>query len=413
MKIAVASPYRENSVLSIATGASHRGVLDFFYTTLYAGEWATRTSTLPFVGQRLSRELSRRGFTSIPQNQVCSVASLAEVTRIAAFRLSTGLLDFPGALMYWVKNRFDAAVAKQLIKCPVDAVVGMWGSCSQTFEAVDRDCIKVLNFVNSRPRCHNEYLFRYADLRRGNGEVLSAAVERNVEKEMRLADIILVPSVFIAEQMRDYANKVVMQPYGVDLKQFSPGPSDSRFRCNVLTVGQIAYRKGFTTLIEVARHLPDYTFHAVGPIVVPSLLKALPSNLKYAGLVMHQEVAAVMRSADVFVLPSFEDAFPLVTLEAMASGTPVIISDHAGTSEVVEEGATGHVFEAGNVGQLASCITQIVENPSVRERMSQSARAAVVASHSWDDYSSAVLDAILKFKNQPISNLYDTTRSPD
>ena len=398
MKIVVSSPYRENSVVSIASGASRRGMLDRFCTTLYAASLANRVAWLPVVGNKLERELSRRAFPGIPSEQVSSFASVEELIRIGAYRAANGFIDFPASVMYWVKDRFDAAMARDLPRHPVGAVVGMWGSTSRTFAAAPPGCIKLLNFVNSRPRFHNEYLFEYANLKQNDGEVIAPNVAALVEEEMRLADIILVPSQFILRQMPEYADKLFVLPYGVDLRQFSPGPPDARFRCNVLFVGQICYRKGFTTLIAAAQRMPSLIFYAVGPIVVPDLLKQLPPNLKYAGLVMHGDLPAVMRSADVFVLPSFEDSYGLVTLEAMASGTPAIVSDHTGTAEVVSHGEDGFLFRAGDVDDLCGCIDAVVSNPTLRERMSIKARGAVIASYSWERYSDQVLDALEAYR---------------
>jgi glycosyltransferase involved in cell wall biosynthesis len=395
LKILVTSPYREGAIVSIAAGAQRAGMLDQFYTTLYTPGLASSLQHLPYVGARLAAEFGRRGFSSIPPEKVKSFASVEELIRIAAFRGSTGFVDFPTSIMYWVKDRFDEAIARDLRGRHIDVVVGMWGSSSRTFEAAGSRTIKVLNFVNSRPRFHNAYLRDHTGLRPGNGELLSDQVSNNVEAEIALADIILVPSHFVATQLADHANKVIVAPYGVNLSDFSPGEPDPHYICDVLALGQISYRKGFTTLIEAAKQLPNLTFHAVGPIVAPNLLKDLPSNLKYMGLVLHAKTCSVMRSANVFVLASFEDAYPLVVLESMASGTPTIVSDHAGTAELISDGVDGLVFHAGDVRQLTDYIEKMSSDPLLRDRMAQAARSKVAASHSWDVYSDNVIKAIL------------------
>jgi glycosyltransferase involved in cell wall biosynthesis len=62
----------------------------------------------------------------------------------------------------------------------------------------------------------------------------------------------------------------------------------------------------------------------------------MPENVRWAGARLQGGVGAAMRDADLFVLlPSVEDAFGLVTLEAMASGLPVIVTDHVGASELI------------------------------------------------------------------------------
>ena len=398
LRIVVSSPYREGSIVNIATAAERLGMLEFFYTTLYTPNLAKHVEVLPVIGSLLKTELGRRAFKGIPAERVKGFAGLEELVRIAAYRGATNLFDFPAAFMYWVKDRFDEAAARDLRSRQVDAVVGMWGSCSRTFAAAGKDCIKVLNMVNSRPHFHNQYLRDQAGLSDDNAEMISPRVSALVETEIALADLILVPSTFAAKQFEDCPEKVVLARYGVNLSEFSPGEAAAQYRCNVLSLGQISYRKGFTNLIEAANRLPHRTFSAVGPMVVQKLVKHLPTNMKYSGLVLHGEVSAVMRSADIFVLASFEDTFALVVVEAMASGTPVIVSDHAGVAELVTHGVDGFIYPAGDVDALTNYIEQIAGNPGLRRSMGEAARTKVAASHSWDEYSSQVLQAIHDFR---------------
>jgi glycosyltransferase involved in cell wall biosynthesis len=195
--------------------------------------------------------------------------------------------------------------------------------------------------------------------------------------------------------------RVVVEPYGVDLSAFSPadrmhrqGKRNGAFRC--LYVGQISHRKGVALLLEAARRLRGrpIEFVLVGPMVSPEVLRDPPDNLHYWGATVHGGVPQIMREADLFALPSLEDAYPLVTLEAMACGLPVIVSDHAGTSELITHGEDGLVIPAGDVTALVHAIERLLEDDCLHTAMGAAGRRRVEGGHSWADYADRVLDLI-------------------
>ena len=66
---------------------------------------------------------------------------------------------------------------------------------------------------------------------------------------------------------------------------------------------------------------------------------------------------------DVFVLPSIHDSYGIVVLEAMVAGLPVIVSDHVGAKEIVENGVNGFIFPSGNSYELANKLSFFYDNP--------------------------------------------------
>ena len=87
--------------------------------------------------------------------------------------------------------------------------------------------------------------------------------------------------------------------------------------------------------------------------------------------------AAAMRALDIVVHASTEpEPFGLVIAEAMTCGRPVIVSRSGGAAELVVEGATGLMFEPGNVDQLAQCIGRLAADGRLRARLAEAARAA-------------------------------------
>lgn len=105
----------------------------------------------------------------------------------------------------------------------------------------------------------------------------------------------------------------------------------------VMCSGQVQPRKRFDTFVRLARKLPDITFIWVGGVPFKYLgddynhiqkqLKKKPDNLTVTGVVEFEKVAEFYKAADVFLLPSAQETFGLVVVEAAASGLPVVVRD--------------------------------------------------------------------------------------
>ena len=99
----------------------------------------------------------------------------------------------------------------------------------------------------------------------------------------------------------------------------------------------------------------------------------LKDRVRFIGKV--EDVAQVMRWADLFLLPSQSESFGLSALEALATGVPVIGARVGGLPEVVEHGASGYLGEAGNVEEMAAGALALLQDPERHRAASQAARA--------------------------------------
>jgi glycosyltransferase involved in cell wall biosynthesis len=307
-------------------------------------------------------------------------------------------------MMYAAKRSFDQAVAERTASLQADAVVAMMASAELTLKAARQSGrLGVLNFVNSHPTYQNLYLRELAGLSPSHHELIPDDVAKQVEAELEVADLVLVPSRFVANQLSELGvanGKVVVRPYGVDLSKFRPRRGTAsrppRDVMRFLYLGQIAHRKGIKILIAAARRLSGrpMEFILVGPLVSPELLRDMPTNVRWLGAMAHEDAAEQMRLADVFVLPSLEDAYPLVTLEAMATSLPVVVSDHAGTSELITDEIDGLIVPAGQVTPLVEAFQRLLDEQPLRIAIGSAARRRIEADGSWDQYGRAVLDLI-------------------
>jgi glycosyltransferase involved in cell wall biosynthesis len=396
VKLVVATPYPEGSTLAIARAAAGDGSLAALYTSGHASLITLWLPDRVSAGGGLRRYLRRREFPGIPSELVKDRADGPELARAVVAHIPR-MQALGSRTMYAAKMAFDRAVACELP--PADAVVGIYGSAALTLRvARDMGALAVLNFVNSHPAEQNRYLRELAGLHGPNHEFVPERVARRVERELSLADVVLVPSRFVANQLLERGlpeSRLAVIPYGVDLGDFSPGtdrPPNARVRC--VYVGQISHRKGIPVLLRAARALPDLQFVLTGPVVTPSLLRGFPPNVQWISALPHAEVAALMRTADIFVLPAVEDAYPLAVLEAMASGVPVVVTDHVGTSEAIEPGVTGFVVPAGDHTALAAVLRRLADDSDLRSRIGRNARDWNLAGHSWAQYGSDAIAAI-------------------
>ena len=401
MKISTSSPYRENAIVNITRALVATDRLQKFYTTLFLAQWERTARRVPWLGNRLAGEFGRRGFSGIPAERVQSVSTASELMHVGARRLfSRRHPDWSAHWMYKTKARFDAAVSRSLKKHPAEVFVGMYAASRDSFDRAHRQgTLTVLNFVNSHPLAHNHYLSDLAGLNASHHELIPGWVTQRVEAELDLANLVLVPSRFVAQQLLDYGvveEKIATIPYGVDLGAFYPA-QDTRHRgLECLYVGQISYRKGIAVLLKAARKLQDLPvkFRLVGPMVSPDVLADLPENVVYEGANHPGGVADMMRDVDLFVLPSLEDACALVVLEAMASGLPVVTTLNNGSGELIQNDIDGCVVPAGDVEALGEAIHRLVESPELRRDLGQAARRKIQGAHSWVDYGKQVLEKI-------------------
>ena len=196
-------------------------------------------------------------------------------------------------------------------------------------------------------------------------------------------------------------NKVVEMPNGVDTERFSPGEKNRELitryglagKTVVLFVGNLQPFKGLHLLIDAIAGLHDANICllVVGGGYAEKEYKAQAEELGLDGRVVFagpQSPDAVLpdhyRLGDFLVLPStHSEAFPLVVLEAMASGKPVIVSALPGPSKLVEEGRDGLVVRIGDVEDLRDKIAYLAGQKEKIRAMGEAARDKVCNRYSW------------------------------
>ncbi|MCF2906675.1 glycosyltransferase family 4 protein [Octadecabacter sp. CECT 8868] len=177
----------------------------------------------------------------------------------------------------------------------------------------------------------------------------------------------------------------------------------------MIFVGRLAAVKGVRVLIEafaeVQKADPEARLVLVGDGPergdIESYIAELgcEDGVRLAGYLSQDEVAEELRAADLFVLPSFAEGVPVVLMEALASGLPVIATRIAGIGELVTPGETGELVAPGDVAGLTTAITTLLNDADMRNKMGENGRIRVEADYNIDR-EAAWLDRLVTDLNE-------------
>ncbi|GAK57889.1 glycosyltransferase [Candidatus Vecturithrix granuli] len=176
------------------------------------------------------------------------------------------------------------------------------------------------------------------------------------------------------------------------------GPEEN-FSQTLLYAGMLIPCKGVIHLINafaaVSQDFPQAQLIIVGKETDQEYTATLKAQVNELGLehrvqfipeVPQQELAQIMRKADVFVLPSYSEGLPRVIIEAMAVGLPVIASDVGGISEIVQDHITGLLVPPGNETVLSEKLRWLLQSPEHVVRLGHNAHQSVNALFSTEAY---------------------------
>ena len=228
-------------------------------------------------------------------------------------------------------------------------------------------------------------------------------LENNV---MNRSDIIIALNNDIHNHLleKGFTNIHVI-PNGVDEKKYS-NKSDGKF---ILFAGGLRKVKGINYLIEAFSMVAEN--HDTRLLIVGSgpdennlkrivNLNKMESRIHFIPMVnkikLREEYLA---KCSVFVLPSLFECLPVILLEAMACGKPVITSDNMGSRQVITHNHNGLIFERKNSKQLKRCLESLLLDVQLRERLGQNARRTVLEKFTF----SKVVDEYLRVISQLVS----------
>jgi len=382
--VIVAHPGTQHSY-ETALAVQQAGLLHSFLTGFYYRPESTPARALRLLpnghGTKLERELFRRFKPALVPEKVHSYP-VPEMLYLAASRLGP-FRRFCDVLLRWRNERFDGWVAETLARQRPKAVV-CYDSCARrAFErakslgilcVLDQSIGHIqsgLQLFQEEAKLHPEFADSLPT------RVPDWLVERCCE-ELRLADAVLVSSSYAKQTLLDHGvpeDKITLNPYGAEIKEFRPVAPTQGQPFRVLFVGQIGQRKGIKYLLEAFKQLalPDAELLLVGSIVGSgSGLRPYRKYFTHVPHVPHAEVHRYFQAGTIFVMPSLHESGVLAIHEALACGLPVIATPNCGS--VVQDGVEGFIVPIRDVETLKEKILLLYENKELRKEMSCRAR---------------------------------------
>jgi glycosyltransferase involved in cell wall biosynthesis len=203
------------------------------------------------------------------------------------------------------------------------------------------------------------------------------------------------------EMQKSWNRDIWVIPNGIDLEGFDNLPRDEmraklRAKANeklIIFVGRLRPAKGLKYLIKAIDIVKQSDQSArlllVGEGPEEESLKRLvrklnlESYLEFVGQIQNEEVPRYMAAADILVLSSLSEGFPVTVLEAMASGLPIVATRVRGLPETIEDGQNGFLVEPKNPGQIADRLLRLLGNDELRASISANNRDKAKG-YSWE-----------------------------
>ncbi len=193
----------------------------------------------------------------------------------------------------------------------------------------------------------------------------------------------------------------VIEVLGLDLNEYETLPPARAFhekfpevgdRRIVLFLSRLHLKKGLDLLLPAFAQakLADTVLVLAGPdddgyqADVQAMVQelGLDEQVIFTGMLFDRDKHAALAAADLFVLPSYQENFGLVVIEAMAAGLPVVISDQVNLHPMVTEAGAGEVIQT-QTDQVADAITRWMQDDAQREAVGEKARAEAFARFAW------------------------------
>ncbi len=165
---------------------------------------------------------------------------------------------------------------------------------------------------------------------------------------------------------------------GLELDRLPPPTSHADEHVRLIFVGRLSAEKGIAGLFEALAQtasLASLRLAVVGDGPLSDVLRhqagqlAISDKVEFLGRLSEAETLVEIAKSDVLILPSFMEGLPVVLMEALALGVPIIASRVAGIPELVRDGTTGILFDPSNWAELTRAIDRLARDPDLRHRL--------------------------------------------
>ena len=220
---------------------------------------------------------------------------------------------------------------------------------------------------------------------------LSPLLRRMIEATLRRSNCLIAITRHTEAYLREIAapERVAYLANFLDLTDFqadfasAPDRARREGPLRVLFVGWMLEAKGVPELLEAASRFPEVHFTLIGhhhsDFVerIADEIEAARDHVTVLEPLPREQLLGLYRDADVFVLPTRREGFPIVVLEAMASGLPVVATPVGAIPDAIRDGEDGLIIPVGDAGALTEALRRLLVDPDLRRHMGESGRRRV------------------------------------
>jgi starch synthase len=408
LKVVTSHPAKQVVVYSIAAQLHQRQLLANHIASVYYDPTKLRYrvwQSLPRIGPRIDYQLQKRSSPDLPANLVddgpwvelvlAALAKAPVARRLLAIRPT-----------YQITNWFHDRRAARWIRRhrSIDAVIAFQGAALNSLIAAKAIGATAV-LMAMHPLDHHQIVAQeYARF----GRTVSSKTPARLLKEIAVADHIVSASLSTTEALVSHGvprGKIKEIPYGIDTDSYSSSnpetavdPDYTRF----LFVGKLSVHKGLHVLRDAFQRItnPNIKLTLVGRPVgeVERHILQFWKDPRVEVVAEVDSIRTAYARADVFVFPSLVEGFGMVTLEAMASGVPVIVTTRC--ASVVRDGIDGYVVEPGSADQLVEKMSLLAGAPATRKILGQNALERS-REFTWNRFGDIFGDWLLQVTNTP------------
>jgi len=410
MKIVVTHPTGNRNVRAVISSFEEAQLLAMFSTTLAVDPNSFLVNMLP---EKFRKEFSRRAypvdFDHIHTRPLLELSRniLPKIGFKKAVQHEVGF-----ACVDKIYNDLDKATAaglEQLVKKQnVTAVYGYEDGTLETFKkakALGLTCVydlPIAYWETVRRLLQEEAarLPQWSATLGGGIRDSKAKLERKTQ-ELELADVVVGPGSFVLDSLPAWASDkvVIMSPFGSPesgsaTEHKSEATADRPLR--VLFVGSLGQRKGLGDLFNAVKLLDAKKIELVvmGSLLAPlDFYKNELSNFTYEKGRPNAQVLELMRSCDVFCLPSIVEGRALVMQEAMSQGLPLLITPNTGGADLVIEGETGFLVPIRSPEAIAEKLNWYIDNREKTREMGVKAKVHA-KNYTWKGYGDKIVSEL-------------------
>jgi len=410
-RVLLVHPTGNANVRQAALALEEAGMLAGFETTI---AWHPGQGIDRWLPEGLRAELARRSFPDLPAEKIRR-HPWREMGRMVAtrrgwqglIRNETGRFSFDA-----VSRGLQRKVAGELKRGEAADAVYVYDACAEGImeAAKERGIRRIFDLPIGHYRISQRIVEEERELKPEWATTL-AGIHDSAEKlagkdrELELADAVIVASTFTARTLEAYPGRLSVPVYRIAYGAPPAGPPRDPTRrrdpLRVLFVGQMGQRKGLSYLLDAVEQLGSgATLTLLGrPLAMPPVLKRALERHRWIESAPHPEVLRLMREHDVLVFPSLFDGFGLVMFEAMAQGTVVIATPNSAAPDILEDDRDGFIVPIRSADAIAEKLAQLADDRPLLHQMSEAARQTA-ARATWDEYRMKLTLAVKAVLNQ-------------